>query len=107
MRAGNTQIFALDAHGGRCYNGSRNADEGDAMANTPEAGTSAAPPEPLLSLSKLAAQLRTSPSTIDRLTDEGMPVAATTSAGRPLYLRSQVDEYMAERARIAARRGAS
>jgi len=78
------------------------------MASKSKAGaTPATQPEPLLSRRKLAEQLRTSPAQIDRLTDEGMPVAATTPAGWRQYLRSQVDEYMAERARIAARRGAA
>lgn len=61
--------------------------------------------EPLLSLREITRDLRTSRTQIRRMVDEGMPVACYTPHGWPKFLRSQVDEYMAERARIAARRG--
>ncbi len=63
------------------------------------------PNEPLLSRLELIRQLRTrfDGKVVDALIAEGMPVACYTPSGRPRFLRSQVDEWFAERARIAAR----
>jgi hypothetical protein len=64
-------------------------------------------PEPLLSREALARDLAVRRTQIDLMRADGMPVACFTPAGHARFLRSQVDEYMAERARLAARKVAS